>query len=68
MKHVRIIFNDWLTRTAGIIFLLIVVVVLFDTYSPLPQADPMLGVITFGMVPVLFIAGGIIFILAILRS
>ena len=68
MKLFRDIFDDWLTRAAGIIFMLIFALVIFDIYSNLPKTYPWLGVFSFGMVPVLFIAGGIVFFLAILRS
>ncbi len=68
MKHLLEIFDDWLTRAAGIVFILIVGLVTFNFYSDLPQQYPFFGVIHFSMVPLLFIAGGIIFVLAILRS
>jgi hypothetical protein len=42
--------------------------VLFNLYSDLPERYPLFGAFSFLMVPVLFIAGGIIFVLAILRS
>ncbi len=64
----REIFDDWLTRAAGIIFVLIVALVIFNLVSDLPEKYPLFGVFNFSMVPVLFIVGGIIFILAILRS
>ncbi|MFC1942283.1 hypothetical protein ACFLWU_03590 [Chloroflexota bacterium] len=68
MKYFREIFNDWLTRAAGIVFLLIVALTIFNVVSDLPEKYPLFGVFNFSMVPVLFIVGGIIFILAILRS
>ncbi|MFH1646449.1 MAG: hypothetical protein ABID71_01980 [Chloroflexota bacterium] len=68
MRHLREIFDDWLTRAAGIVFVLTVALVLFNIYSDLPGQYPVFGVFNFGMVPVLFIVGGIIFFLAILRS
>ncbi len=68
MKHFREIFSDWITRAAGIVFVLIVALVIFNIFSDLPQKYPLFGVFNFSMVPVLFIAGGIIFTLAILRS
>ena len=68
MKYLREIFDDWLTRAAGIVFVLIVALVIFNIYSDLPETYPLFGVFNFSMVPVLFIAGGVIFILAILRS
>lgn len=48
--------------------MLIVAVVIFDAYSKLPYQYPLLGVFTYGAVLVLFVAGGIVFALAILRS
>lgn len=62
------VFDDWLTRSAGIVFVLIVALVIFNIFSDLPEMYPFFGVFNFSMVPVLFIVGGIIFILAILRS
>ena len=68
MKYLREIFDDWLTRAAGINFVLIVALVIFNVYSDLPEKYPLFGVFNFSMVPILFIAGGVIFVLAILRS
>ncbi len=68
MKYLREIFDDWLTRAAGIVFVLIIALVIFNFYSDLPEKYPLFGVFNFSMVPVLFIAGGVIFVLAILRS
>ena len=67
MKYFKEIFDDWLTRAAGIIFLLIVGLVLFNSVSKLPEEYPLFGVINFSLVPILFIAGGIVFVLAILK-
>ncbi len=68
MRYLREIFDDWLTRAAGIIFILIVGLVIFNTASDLPEMYPLFGVFNFSLVPILFIAGGIVFILAILRE
>ncbi len=68
MKYLREVFDDWLIRAASIVFVLIVALVIFNIYSDLPEKYPLFGVFNFSMVPVLFIVGGIIFILAILRS
>jgi len=68
LKYLREIFNDWLIRVAGIIFVLIVGLVIFNTVSDLPEKYPLFGVFNFSLVPVLFIAGGIVFVLAILRE
>jgi hypothetical protein len=68
MKFLREVFDDWITRAAGIVFVLIVALVIFNMYSDLPEQYPLFGVFNFSMVPVLFIVGGVIFILAILKS
>ena len=68
MRYLREIFNDWLTRAAGIVFVLIVALVIFNIFSDLPEKYPLFGVFNFSMVPILFIIGGIIFVFAILRS
>ena len=68
MRYLREIFDDWLTRAAGIIFVLIVALVIFNTVSDLPEKYPLFGVFNFSMVPVLFIAGGVVFVLAILKE
>ncbi len=69
MKYlIREIFDDWLTRLAGIIFVLILILVAINATSNLYETHPVLGLAAFSFVPVLFIAGGIIFILAILKS
>ena len=63
----RAIFDDWLTRAAGIVCLLIVAIVIFNMHSNISDNNPLLGTIIFAMVPVLFICGGVIFIMAILK-
>ena len=68
MKTIRNIFDDWLTRGAGIVFVLIIILTLVNTYSDLPNQYPMLGMLNFSLVPVLFVVGGVIFVLAILKS
>lgn len=68
MIYLREIFDDWLTRSAGIILLLTIVLVVFTTVTDLLELYPLAGVFTFSLVPVLFVVGGVIFILAILRS
>jgi len=67
LTYLKEIFDDWLTRAASINFVLIVAVVLFNLFSDLPEKYPLFGVIVYSMVPVLFISGGIIFVLAILK-
>jgi hypothetical protein len=67
MKLFREIFDDGITRAAGIVFLFIIAVVAFNYFSTIPERYPLFGVFSFLLVPVLFIVGGIIFVLAILK-
>lgn len=67
VRVLREIFDDWLTRAAGIVCVLIMAVVIFNMHSNIAEQYPVLGITIFGMVPVLFIAGGVIFVMAILR-
>ncbi len=67
LRYLAEIFDDWLTRAAGIIVVLIVTLVIFNMYSDIPEEYPFFGAINFGLVPVLFVAGGVVFILAILK-
>lgn len=61
------IFDDWITRSAGIVLFLIISLVVFNNYSELPERYPLFGVFNFGLVPVLFVAGGVIFVFAIFK-
>jgi predicted membrane channel-forming protein YqfA (hemolysin III family) len=68
LRILREIFDDRLTRAAGIVFIVIVALVVFYIFSNLTQAHPLLGVLLFSLVPLLFIVGGVIFVVAIIRS
>ena len=68
LRIIREIFDDRVTRAAGIIFILIVALVIFNIFSNLTQTHPLLGVLLFSLVPLLFIVGGVIFVVAIIRS
>ena len=68
MRYLKELFNDWLMRAAGIVFLLILGLVLFDNFSTLPEDYPLFGVLNYSLVPVLFVAGGVIFVLVLLRE
>ena len=67
MRFLREVFDDWLTRAAGIVFVLIMALVIFNIYFDLAETYPLFGVILFSLVPILFIAGGVIFVFAILK-
>jgi hypothetical protein len=67
LKRIGSIFNDWPTRLAAIIFVLVVATFIFNIVSDLPDKYPLFGVLNYVLVPMLFVAGGIIFSLAILK-
>ena len=67
MGRFKAVFSDRLMKAAGVIFLLIIVFDIFNFASSLPFTYPQLGVFTFLMVPVLFVLGGIVFIMAIIK-
>jgi hypothetical protein len=67
MRHVREIFDDWLTRLAGIILVLIVGLVMFNTFSGITHNHPLIGLVTFSLEPFLFVIGGVVYVFAIRR-
>jgi hypothetical protein len=68
LKTFKEIFDDPFTKAAGIVFLLILALVIFELRSDVTLTHPLLGVLLYSLVPVLFILGGIIFVMAILRN
>jgi hypothetical protein len=68
MQYIRLIFGDWPTRIAAVVFILIIATMIFNTFSGLPARHPLLAVVTFSLVPFLFVVGGILFTMAVLRS
>ncbi len=68
LKTFKEIFDDFFTKAAGIVFVLIMGLVIFELFSDITFTHPLIGVLLYSLVPVLFIAGGIIFVLAILRN
>ena len=68
LDFMREVFDNKITIAAGIVFVLILVMVIFNTASSLPLRYPLFGVFSYGAVLVLFIAGGIIFFWALWRS
>jgi hypothetical protein len=67
LKFIARIFDGWLTRSAAIIFLLIIALVTFNQYSELPEEYPLFGVLEFALLLILFVLGGIVFVRAVLR-
>ena len=67
MRHLREIFDDRWTKFAGMIFILIIAVPVFNLFSDFTQTHPLVAILVFSLVPVLFIAGGIVFIVDFIR-
>lgn len=65
MKTLHEIFDNWLTKAAGIVFVLMIALIVFNSTSSIPQEHPFIGVLVFSLVPLLFVVGGVIFLLAI---
>jgi len=61
------LFDDRWTFTAGVILVLIISVVVFNLFVDFTLEHPLLSVLIFSLVPVLFIIGGIVFTVAIFR-
>jgi hypothetical protein len=68
MKLLRSIFDDKLTIAAGVILLVIIVLTIFNNYSGMPTRYPLFGVLDYSLVPILFILGGVIFLVAIYKN
>jgi len=62
---VRYVLKERLALLAGILVILTAAVVAFSLASDLPEEKPLLGVILFALLPVLAVAGAVIFYLAI---
>ena len=55
-------------KAATLILELTIGVIIFNHFSSLPHHNPHLGLVTFSLVPVLFVVGAIVFVRAILKS
>jgi hypothetical protein len=67
MRHLREIFDDRWTKAAAIVFLLIIGLTIFNLFSNFGQTHPLVAVLAFSLVPLSFIAGGTVFIAAIIH-
>jgi hypothetical protein len=64
----RSLFRSKSIIASTVILLLTIAVIAFNHFSHLPHENPLLGVFAFSMVPILFVAGAVVFVMAILRS
>jgi hypothetical protein len=64
----RALFKSRSIIAATVILLLTIAVIAFNHFSHLPHENPLLGVLTFSLVPILFVAGAVVFVIAILKS
>jgi len=67
-SYIRSILGSKLIIAALVILVLTITVIVFNHFSSWPHDNPLLGVFTFSLVPVLFIAGAVVFVSAILKS
>jgi Na+/H+-dicarboxylate symporter len=68
LRHVSDIFDDWVTRLAGIILFLLIGNVAFNiVFSHLLEENPFLELISLAMVLILIVVGGIVFFIAIAK-
>ena len=68
MKSLRKIFDDRLTQAAGIILVIFISLVIITGFTSFPLSHPLLGVTLFGLAMFMFILGGVVFVLAIVRT
>lgn len=68
MRFWQVIRDDWRMRVAVILVLLMTVLYIFNLVSNLPKHNPIIGVFTYALVPALFVAGALNFILVILKA
>ena len=68
MRYLREVLTDGLTRAFGITFVLIIVLVILNTFSNLRETNPQLSTFFFSLSLILFLAGGVVYVLAILRE
>lgn len=64
----REILNDRATRLAATILILIIALTSFNLATDVTTDHPLLGLFLYGLVPLLFVAGGIVFVWAMWRN
>ena len=68
LNYIREMFSDLPTQAATAVLVLIIILVIFNVVSDIPDKHPLIAVFTFSLVPVLFVLGGLFFTIAILRN
>jgi len=68
MRYLREVLADGLTRVFGTTFVLIIALVILNTFSNLQATNPQLSLFFFSLTLILFLAGGVVYILVILRE
>jgi hypothetical protein len=67
MRFLAIIRGDWRMKAAVILVVLMAAVLIFNLVSGLPNEKPLVGVFTYGLIPLLFILGALNFILVVVK-
>jgi len=68
MRYLREVLADGLTRAFGTILVLIIVLVILNTFSNFHETNPQLGTFFLSLSLILFLAGGVVYALAVLRE
>ena len=68
MRFWAAIREDARMKIAVVLVLLMLCLFLFNLVSDIPKQNPIIGVFTFAMIPILFIAGAVNFVLIIVSS
>lgn len=68
MRYLREVLADGLTRAFGTIFVLIIVLVIINTFSNLRTTNPQLNTFFLSLSLILFLAGGVVYVLAVLKE
>ena len=68
MRFLQVVKDDWRMRVAVILVTMMVTLYIFNLVSNIPRQIPIIGIFTYGLVPALFIAGAINFVLVIINA
>jgi hypothetical protein len=68
MNHPFSFLKDRWTATAAILFAFITVFFVVNTFTEIAKHYPIVGIISYSMVPFIFVIGAGVFVIAILKS
>lgn len=68
MRFLQVVKDDWRMRVAVILVSMMVALYIFNLVSNIPRQIPIIGIFTYALVPALFIAGAINFVLVVVNA